>query len=255
MKTEYFDYGFTAAVLADIGLQRPSNQDEVIALPELGFFAVSDGMGGLSGGGIASAFVKRSLPEMIESCAKDWNELHRGAQQVGEQLQDSIGIISDLLHEQGNTERPYRYGATIAGVLLYGGSALFVWLGDSRGYILRKGRMELEQITEDMNVAGRMVRAGEITKEEALTRPESCRLTAFIGMEPPAQTALSITPIGRGDRILLCSDGLYGMVPEPEIARLMRVGSDPEKVCRALIDRANEKGGEDNISAAYLHIL
>ncbi len=255
MKTKYFDYEFAAAALTDVGLQRPSNQDEVIGLPELGFFAVSDGMGGLSGGGVASAFVKRSMPDMLGSCAKDWNALHRSAQQAGEQLQDCVGILSDLLHEQGNMQRPYRYGATLAGVLLYGGSAVFVWIGDSRGYILRNNRMELEQITEDMNVAGRMVRAGEITKEEALTRPESCRLTAFIGMEPPAGSEVRITPIGPGDRILLCSDGLYGMVPEPEIARLLRVGADPEKVCRTLIDRANAYGGEDNSSAVCLHIL
>ncbi len=255
MKTAYFDYEFSAAGLRDIGLRRPSNQDEVILLPETGFFGVSDGMGGLSGGGIASIFVKESMPEMLESCSKDWLSLPRSARQAGEQLQDCIGILSDLLHEQGNTGGPYRYGATIAGVLLYGTQAVFVWLGDSRGYVLRKNRMELEQVTEDMNVAGRMVRAGELTKEEALRAPESSRLTAFVGMQPPAASAIAVTPVGPGDRILLCSDGLYGMVPEAEIARILRVGADPERVCRALIDKANENGGEDNISAVYLHVF
>ena len=254
MKSAYFDYEFIAAGLTDIGRQRQSNQDEAILLPELGFFAVSDGMGGLSGGGIASAFVKRSMPQLLESCAKDWLSLRRSAEQVGEQLQDCVGICSDLLYEQGNTERPYRYGATIALAQLYGDSAVFAWLGDSRGYVLRRSRRELEQITDDMNVAGRMVRAGEITKEEALHRPESSRLTAFVGMPAPAETAVRIVPITPGDRILLCSDGLYGMVPEPEIARILRVGSSPDRICRALIDAANGNGGEDNISAVYVEI-
>ena len=249
LKTDHFNCTFAAAGLADIGLRRQSNQDEVLLLPERGFFAVTDGMGGLSGGGVASAFVKRAMPQMVESCAADWSSLRRSARQVGEQLQDAVGIVSALLYEQGNTTRPYRYGATVVLAQLYGDSAVVVWLGDSRGYVLRAGEETPEQLTEDMNVAGRMVRAGELTKEEALHRPESSRLTAFVGMQPPAAPGLTITPVRPGDRLLLCSDGLYGMVPEPELARLLRAGDDPEAICRSLVAAANENGGEDNISA------
>ena len=80
-------------------------------------------------------------------------------------------------------------------------------------------------------------------------------LTAFVGMEPPASPETVILDVKPGDRLLLCSDGLYGMVNPQDLRRLMRSSRSPERVCRRLIDRANENGGRDNISAVYLKIV
>ena len=105
-----------------------------------------------------------------------------------------------------------------------------------------------------MNLAGIMVEAGELTKEEARQSPLSSRLTAFVGMTAPATPEIYVTEVRPGDRILLCSDGLYGMVPEKNIARILRSSRSPERVCRRLVDKANENGGRDNISAVYIKI-
>lgn len=254
MKNEYFDYKFRAAGQVDIGKKRQSNQDEIFLAPEIGFFGVSDGMGGLENGGIASAFVKRSLPELVKGCMVQWKDTGPEAEEAGKEISECVRYLSDYLFEDGNTERFFRYGATVAGTLLYGNKAIFVSLGDSRGYVLRKYKRVPEQITQDMNLAGILVEAGEMTKEEARHSPLSSKLTAFVGMAAPATPAVFVTEVRPGDRLLLCSDGLYGMVPERKIARILRSSRSPEKVCERLIEEANENGGRDNISAVYVKI-
>lgn len=254
MKTDYFKYKFRAAGQVDIGKKRSSNQDEIICEPEPGFFGVSDGMGGLENGGVASTFVKRGLPKLLNECMGEWKDSAPSPEEAGDQLGECVRLLSDHLFTDGNTERFYRYGATVAGALLYGNKAIFVCLGDSRGYVLRKYKRSPEQITKDMNLAGIMVEAGEMTREEAAHSPLSSRLTAFVGMAAPATPAVYVTDIEPGDRLLLCSDGLYGMVPERKIARILRSSRSPQKVCSRLIDQANENGGRDNISAVYVKI-
>ena len=187
---------------------------------------------------------------MMQTCINDLGDLDTAR----EHLRENVQIMSDRLFEQGNTSSWVRFGATVAGVLLYGNQAIFVGLGDSRGYVLQKYKRNPIQITEDMNVAGILVRNGEMTKEQALGSPESSRLTAFVGMQAPAAPQTWTIAVKPGDRILLCSDGLYGMVPERDIARILRSSRSPEKVCRRLIDRANKNGGRDNISAVYIRI-
>lgn len=254
MKTDNFNYKYRFAGQVDIGRRRSSNQDEILLNPELGFFGVSDGMGGLENGDAASAFVKKGMPMLLNKCMEDWKETQPTAEQAGSQLRECAGVLSDHLFMEGNTERFFSFGATLAGVLLYGDKAIFVCLGDSRGYVLRKFKRKPEQITKDMNLAGVMVEAGEMTKEEAAHSPLSSKLTAFVGMTAPATPEIFVTQVRPGDRILLCSDGLYGMVPEREIARILRSSRSPERVCGRLINKANENGGRDNISAVYIKI-
>ena len=93
-----------------------------------------------------------------------------------------------------------------------------------------------------------------MTKEQAKNDYRSSRLTAFVGMPEPATPETYIVDVKPGDRILLCSDGLYGMVDERKMARIMRSSGNPETVCGKLIDEANKNGGRDNISAAYIYI-
>ena len=253
MRTKLFQYEYKAAGLVDIGRSRSSNQDEVVLAPECGLFAVSDGMGGLEDGGTASQYVRKVLPLVAETNIKEMKQAD--ADQAAGILGDYVQLISDRLYTQGNSPKHFRYGATVAGVLLHGDKAIFVCLGDSRGYLLPKYKHNPVQITDDMNIAGYLVRMGAMTREEAKDSPASSRLTAFVGMPVPATPETRIVDIKPGDRILLCSDGLYGMVPEREMARLMRSGRNPEQVCRKLIDAANAYGGRDNISAVYIQVV
>ncbi|MDO5476668.1 MAG: SpoIIE family protein phosphatase [Eubacteriales bacterium] len=254
MSTILFDYSIRTAGLTDIGKRRKSNQDEVILAPEVGFFGVSDGMGGLQEGAAASAYVRKAMPLLLETCVGEWRTQKPAPASVGKDLENLVQMLSDRLFMQGNTEKYFRFGATLAGVLLYREHAIFVCLGDSRGYLLRKYKRKPEQITQDMNAAGLLVRNGEMTREEALTSPASSRLYAFVGMSAPACPEIFVEEIRPGDRILLCSDGLYGMVPEREIARILRSSRNPDRVCERLIKAANRYGGRDNISAAYIRV-
>jgi len=253
MKTELFDFGFSAGSALDIGLARSSNQDRVICRPELGFFAVSDGMGGLAQGGETSEIISEVLPGIVEGIAHEMRGGKADAERYGTVLASRVRLVSDNIYDTVNTVS-IEFGATLSCVWLIGKAAIFVNLGDSRGYMLPRYRRYLKQITEDHNVAGELVRLGELTKAEAREHPSSSRLTGFVGMPTPALPDIFIEPVAPGDRLLLCSDGLHGMLYDDEIRRVMRSGVGPDAIGKRLVLAANERGGRDNISAVYIKI-
>lgn len=251
-KTEFFKYGFHSAALVDVGRMRNSNQDAVITCPEQGFFAVCDGMGGLSDGGKTSELISRVLPGIIIHEAGKL--LHEPNPHTAEEiLKRVVKKISNSIYDTANRER-VSFGATLTGVWLVDEHAVFVNLGDSRGYILPRYKKQIKQITQDHNIAAILVKQGEITKDEARSHSSSSRLTRFMGMPHPAMPEVFIERIMPGDRLLLCSDGLHGMVEGWQLRRLMRSSRSPECVCKNLIGKANENGGRDNISAVFIRI-
>jgi len=252
MTADGFDFNFAAGALIDIGKKRTANQDEVIACPEYGFFAVCDGMGGLPGGGDASQMVASVLPGIIGQAQRELST-SPSPDSVAEILKSYVQMISNNIYDTVN-RRGIAFGSTLCGVWLAGRYAIFVNIGDSRGYILPRYKWHLRQITHDHNVAAHLVAQGELTKSQAQGHPTSSRLTQFLGMPSPALPDTFIEEIRPGDRILLCSDGLYGMAAEPQIKRIMRSSKSAVRVCRRLVDAANGAGGRDNISAVYLKI-
>ena len=167
-------------------------------------------------------------------------------------LEASVRMLSDALYDKGNSAKRFDYGATLAGIWLFGDEAIYVGLGDSRGYLFRRDK--LTQVSEDMNIAGIMIRNGIMTPEEAADSPASSHLTAFVGMEAPAEPATWLVKVQPGDLLLLCSDGLHGMVPEKDITEILKSDEPLEAVCKKLIDSANAHGGRDNISAVVIKI-
>ena len=253
IRTDHFDFPFRAAGKTDIGKKRQNNQDEVVSCTELGFFAVSDGMGGLEGGKLASEFVSKIMPGLMEISASEFKD-HGDVEKAADAFGRSVRMMSDNLYDTANTKKHIAYGATFAGVWLLKDKAIFCCLGDSRGYLLPKYKKTIRQITEDQNIAGILVKNGELTRSKAKHHPASSRLTAFVGMEPPATPEVFVVDVKPGDRILLCSDGLYGRTEENDIVHIMRGSRDPERVCQGLVDLANKNGGADNISAVYVRI-
>lgn len=253
MIADGFDFHFTEGARKDIGKKRSTDQDEVIVCPEYGFFAVCDGMGGLSGGGDTSQMVASVLPGIIGHASR---ELHKSPSpnSVAEILKSYVQMISNNIYETVN-RHGVAFGSTLCGVWLTGRNAVFVNIGDSRGYILPRYRRHLRQVTRDHNVAAYLVEQGELTKSQAVNHSSSSRLTQFLGMPSPALPDTFVEKIHSGDRILLCSDGLYGMVHEPQIKRIMRSSKSADRVCKHLVSAANEAGGRDNISTVYLKIL
>lgn len=253
MSSAPFVYSLRYAGITDQGRKRDSNQDELILAPELGLFGVSDGMGGVAFGDIAAKYVSQALPLMVGNMESELSESAEG-EALAEGLRRTVNTVSDALYNNQNTHGT-RCGATVAAVKLSGEQAYFLWLGDSRGYLLPKYKKTLRPMTKDMNLAGLLVELGELTRSEAKDSPLASKLTAFVGMTSPAETAVTTAAVKRGDRLLLCSDGLYSMLEDQEIARLLRSSRSPEKVCRRLVDAANAAGGKDNISAVYIRIV
>ncbi|MDD4511221.1 MAG: SpoIIE family protein phosphatase, partial [Oscillospiraceae bacterium] len=230
---------------------RNTNQDEIILCPDIGVFAVSDGMGGLQQGAKAAVYVREAIPNMMPFARKDTET----PEEAGSAFAETVRVVSDGLFNTANTEAHIGFGTTFCGVWLFQTKAIFANLGDSRGYLLPKYKKTISQVTEDHNIAAIMVKNGELSKADAAGHPASSRLTRFVGMLPPAPPDYFICDIEPGDRILLCSDGLYGMVRDRELACILRSSKSPQTVCERLIRQANENGGNDNISAVYIKIV
>ena len=254
-RTNLFHYQFSHCGKTDIGLNRQENQDAVILCPETGFFAVSDGMGGLADGGRTSLMIAQELPKIIAAIAEDMSK-HAGPphETAAMLLNQRVRELSDTIFVTSNRGTRGGFGATISGVWLVDDKAVFVNIGDSRGYILAKGEKSLKQVTVDHNVAQEMVGWGQLAKEEARLHPASSMLTRYAGMAAPAEADVFTESIQSGDRILICSDGLHSMAGDDEIALLLAGKGSAEELCGALIALANANGGRDNIAVICIEI-
>ena len=252
-KTSFFDYGCSVGAIVDIGRKRRTNEDEVIVCPEAGFYAVSDGMGGVANGGQTSLFIKKTLPEQIKASMR---KIMKSAspEHIARLLTNQIQKLNDQVYcddKLGN--RSESAGATLSGVWLTGGHAVFVNVGDSRGYLLPRRGKKIKQITDDHNVAALLVKKGIISKEVASFHPGNHILTRFVGKKSTSPD-IFIKEVHPGDSILLCSDGLHGMVNDSDLPSIMRSSANPVNVCEQLVAKANHKGGRDNISVVYIQI-
>jgi serine/threonine protein phosphatase PrpC len=254
IRAELFDHIFLAAAGVDIGVTRATNQDEAVCCPEYGFFAVSDGMGGFVGGGATSRMIAAELPGQIRA---SYGALRREptAERAAEILSGQVRLLSDRIYGSMNSRGRFVYGATFCGVWLVGRRAAFVNLGDSRGYILRASEKGVRQVTNDHNVAAALVEVGVLGREEAVRHRASGALTRFVGMESPAYPETFVEGIGEGDVILLCSDGLHGMIGEDLMYECLSGETSPEGAVGRLIAEANRAGGLDNVSVAYVRVL
>jgi len=143
-------------------------------------------------------------------------------------------------------------GDTLTAVIVRDDDAFIAQVGDSRCYLLRDGR--LEQLTEDHSWVAEQVRSGAMSLAEAEASPFRNVITRSMGGAPAVDADVMAVKLQAGDRLLLCSDGLSGMVPEGELAALLGRGS-PTVAAWNLVDAANRYGGKDNITAFVLHVL
>jgi PPM family protein phosphatase len=239
-----------AASFTSIGRVRQKNQDSVLILQEQQLYIVSDGMGGHQAGEIASHAVISVLPELL---AQQIAPLRAPTIQAVELiLRDTVVTLSQNLRAQSATNPDLAgMGATLVMVWVRGNLAHLVNMGDSRIYLLRDGA--LRQITEDHSVVSLLLKYNEITPAEALTHPARGKLSRYIGMEGEVYPDVASLPIGRGDRMLLCTDGLTNMLSNTEITNLLNANPEPSAVCRALVTAANAAGGTDNITALVIN--
>jgi protein phosphatase len=223
------------AARSDRGLVRDGNQDSVYAGPRL--LAVADGMGGMAAGDVASSIVIAAIAPLDEDVPGDaiLDTLRGSVETANAQLRETVDANPQL---EG-------MGTTLTGLLFSGSRAGLVHIGDSRAYLLRDG--EFGQITKDDTYVQMLVDEGRISSEEAGSHPQRSLLTrAMDGRDiDPEYSVRTVLP---GDRYLICSDGLSGVVSEETIGQTMRDYPDPADCVERLIALALRGGGPDNVT-------
>jgi PPM family protein phosphatase len=240
-----------AFALSDVGKSREENEDAFYLLPYDGVFIVADGMGGHNGGAEAARLVVEQLPGIIHERLDSIPA--RRTKALALALRDALVEVSLQVLKEGNGSLELEgMGATV--VLAYRRkSRLYVaHMGDSRAYLYRDGK--LEQLTKDHSVIAMMLEDGEITPEEAKTHPARGIVTRFAGMEGTVYPDVTSLKCTEGDRLLLCSDGLNNMLTDEAITEILSGGGELQKVCRSLVDAANEAGGRDNITVLIANL-
>lgn len=236
---------FQWASVSDAGQIRKENEDAFFVSPELALLVVSDGMGGHRGGALASKIVTEDLPVMVENMLA--NLKSESTRSVRTVFKKTIIEQSKQLRMEGESESGYKeMGATLVMALLKKGRAYVGNLGDSRIYLMRKGK--LSQITKDHSVVSELLDKGKIKPDEAEDHEAHGQLTHYIGMEEDVLPHVRTLALQKHDRLLLCTDGLTDMVSDKEIAEILNENPDLDKACKTLVKKANATGGHDNIT-------
>jgi protein phosphatase len=206
--------------------------------------AVTDGMGGALAGEVASRMAVESVRELLVNL-----QAHPTYQRFPfwERLRFAIEITNLRIHYESLNHAEYSgMGATFTAAGLYGDTAYFAQIGDSRAYLMR-GRY-IKQITRDQSLVGQLVEAGHLTEEEAERHAYKNVILQALGATPYINVALNSLQLRNGDTLLLCSDGLSNKVRGEEMLYVIERSASLEEACQRLVDLANERGGEDNIT-------
>lgn len=262
----------TAGYSTDVGQTRQQNQDFVgkytFALEqttddiEVGLYIVADGMGGHQGGERASRHVVQTIINDIQAGLPRLDSVPRSSSKTvrlselvspGDLLTQVISAANANFTNLRNADAPGRdRGTTITMALVIGNHATIANVGDSRTYHI--GPPGMAQITEDHSLVARMVAAGMVTPEELRSHPQRNQIYRALGLKAQVEVDVFEVSLQRGDRLLLCSDGLWEMVDDHGIAQILGQGGSPQSMCDRLIAAANQAGGEDNISAILVEL-
>jgi len=225
----------SAAAATDIGMVREGNEDSYLVDEPL--FAVADGMGGHRGGEVASQLALETVEKLFR----------KGTGDLAEQVQEANRAVFERSVEDRQVAG---MGTTLTAALVEGDRIRLAHVGDSRAYLLRDG--ELRRLTEDHTLVHRMVTEGEISEEEAEGHPQRSVLTRALGVDMFVDVDDDVVQVRSGDRLLLCTDGLTGMVSEDEIKEVLQDVADPSEAAERLVRAANEAGGVDNTTVVIL---
>ncbi|MFI0410210.1 Stp1/IreP family PP2C-type Ser/Thr phosphatase [Actinomadura sp. 3N508] len=235
--------GIRYAARSDVGMLREGNEDSAYAGAHL--LAVADGMGGHVGGEIASA----AAIEALRALDKDLP-----ATELLAALEHTVRAANDNLHRIVESDPALQgMGTTLTAMLWAGNQVALVHIGDSRAYLLRDG--SLFQITHDHTLVQSLVDEGRISPDEAASHPQRSLLLRALDGRGEVDPDLSLREAQVGDRYLLCSDGLSGVVTAETIFQVLTDVDDPEQAVRQLIDLANRGGGPDNITCVVADVV
>ena len=237
------------SLATDVGRKRQGNEDAVVALmpPDApgsvdAVFAVADGMGGHEAGEVASAIVVQTLVNKFGP----GSPFHAGGAAPGaEDLSQAVQAANATIVTEAQGDKK-GMGTTVTAGIIEQGRLHLAHVGDSRAYMLRGGRLYM--LTQDHSWVAEQVRAGALKPEEAATHPRRNLLTRALGASGQVEVDAQTIPLEEDDLILLCSDGLYGVVPDQKLREELLSTPDLQAVCDHLVAEANRMGGPDNIT-------
>lgn len=246
--------GWRIAGLTHVGLKRKLNEDKLLILEAslnegqpYGLYIVADGMGGHEHGEVASQLT-------IDTIQARFAQLVNEAAPYEEWFRRTIVAANEtVIAHQADKEMMRKMGSTLVMALITSDNKAYIThVGDSRAYHLTNNSMT--QITEDHSLVERLIQIGQITREEARTHKQRNVIYSTIGDKNKLQIGLYNVDLQPGDRLLLCSDGLTGMLTDDQILNINRSYASPAETCQVLVKAANAAGGEDNITTVLIEM-
>jgi serine/threonine protein phosphatase PrpC len=244
----------TSCGITDVGQKRQNNEDNFLINDEVNLYVVADGMGGHVGGEFASQIAVTTIEEVIqnvevdpEATRPDWGALGSSVAISGEKLKYAIRLAGKRIFDRTNDEPELRGMGTTTVAMLFDHNRVFLaHVGDSRAYLVRAGTVA--QVTEDHSLVNEQIRLGLITREAARNHKLKNIITRSVGYQEDVEIDTIVRPVEKGDRFVLCSDGLSNLVEEAEILEIVGANISAESAAQKLIDLANARGGDDNIT-------
>jgi PPM family protein phosphatase len=235
----------------DVGHVRKVNEDSFLVAPPV--FVVADGMGGHEGGDVASRIVVEEFARLVEG----GYDPQRGAEHVADTIARAQARIVEYGEGQRADQPRWHAGTTAVVAVLVDDEGTTKWLlanlGDSRIYRFTDGR--LDQVSVDHSVVQELVDAGQITAEQATVHPERHVITRALGSPEGVHPDFFLLPLPAVERLLLCSDGISGMITDTDIAAILASVPDPRDAADALVRAALDAGGRDNATAVVVDVV
>jgi len=246
----------TSCGITDVGMKRQRNEDNYLINDELQLFVVADGMGGHAGGEYASQIAVTTVEEVLANIRDERHFEDNGRavrdMLIQEKLKYAIRLAGKRIYERAQEDTEYRGMGTTALVLYIADDAGYVaHVGDSRCYRVRGS--SVEQITEDHSLVNEQIKAGLINRDAAKSHKLRNIITRSLGYQEEVEIDTSVLDLERGDMYLLCSDGLSNLVEDNELLDMVHENTFQEAT-RRLVDLANRRGGDDNITCVIARV-
>ena len=246
---------------SDIGLVRASNEDCLLSLNldtigstdiRIKLFAIADGLGGHTGGEIASSLAITILAKNTIRFLLPTEELHDPPESIPQLLTHGVKEANRAVFSRGR-DLANNMGTTLVTALIIENTAYIANVGDSRAYCFDDG--QLRQITTDHSLVADLVSTGKVLPEDIYSHPQRNIITRSLGGEQDVETDLFAEVLGINKSLFLCSDGLWESIRDDEIANILLENNSPQDVCNQLILLARQKGGADNASVIVVKAI
>ena len=237
-----YQFHCIASERSDVGMVRKINEDACVSRPDIGLWAVADGMGGHSAGDLASGKIVAQLGDVTG---------HEKMSALVAEVEARLMDVNDELRDIAAEQKLSTIGSTVAALAIKGRFGMCMWVGDSRVYRVRNG--EIEQLTQDHAFVEDLIEKGILSREEAANHPQSNLVTRAVGAQDGLKLDLEIFELQNDDLFVLCSDGLDKEVTEAEIASVA-TREDAARLSDELVELALSRGARDNVTVITVNV-